>query len=53
MASRPIVNVLVVNASVAVTWAVAESITERAKTLFADHHVCAPAHWQADAVSAI
>lgn len=53
MVSRPIVSVLAVNATLAVTRAVPASFTAPAKTLFADEDVCAPAHWQADAVSAI
>jgi predicted nucleic acid-binding protein len=47
------VKALVVDASVAVKWAVPEPFTEQATTLLEDHDLYAPAHWQAEAVNAV
>jgi predicted nucleic acid-binding protein len=47
------VRALVIDASVAVKWAVPEPLTNEAKTLLDGGEMCAPAHWQAEAVNAV
>ena len=43
----------VVDASVATKWVAQEELTEQANALLAGIALCAPAHWQAEAVNAL
>ena len=46
-------KVAVVDASVAVKWVVDEEFSDRAEALLTGTTLCAPAHWQVEAVNAI
>jgi len=47
------VKVAVVDASVAIKWVVDEEFSDQAGTLLTGTTLCAPAHWQVEAVNAI
>jgi predicted nucleic acid-binding protein len=47
------VKAAVVDASVALKWVVDEEFSEQASALLTGTTLCAPAHWQAEAVNAI
>ena len=43
----------VIDASIAIKWVVAEPFSDRANMLLAHTTLCAPAHWQSEAVNAL
>ena len=46
-------NAAVIDASVAVKWVVPEPFTDQASTLLSGPALCAPVHWQAEAVNGV